>query len=69
MMRSRATLFGALAFAAVAAAAPMLPAWLVSLATIAFANGLDAGPCHFARGDESVESSWRVVGDARRQYR
>jgi len=40
MMRSRATLFGALAFAAVAAAAPMLPSWLVSLATIAFANGL-----------------------------
>ena len=36
-MWSRATLFGALAFIVVAAAAPALPAWLVSLATIAFA--------------------------------
>src|SRR6187200_566731 len=39
-MWSRATLFGALAFIVVAAAAPALPAWLVSLATIAFANAL-----------------------------
>src|SRR3954454_14815863 len=39
-MWSRANLFGALAFIAVAAAAPALPPWLVSLATIAFANGL-----------------------------
>jgi ABC-type branched-subunit amino acid transport system permease subunit len=39
-MWSRANLFGALAFIAVAAAAPALPAWLVSLATIAFANAL-----------------------------
>src|SRR6195256_2425956 len=39
-MWSRANLFGALAFVAVAAAAPALPAWLVSLATIAFANAL-----------------------------
>src|SRR5258707_2112219 len=39
-MWSRANLFGALAFVAVAAAAPALPAWLVSLAPIAFANAL-----------------------------
>jgi branched-chain amino acid transport system permease protein len=39
-MRSRANLLGALGFLAVAAAAPWLPAWLVSLATIAFANAL-----------------------------
>ena len=39
-MWSRANLFGALAFIAVAATAPALPAWLVSLATIAFANAL-----------------------------
>src|SRR4051794_41897736 len=39
-MWSRANLFGALGFIAVAAAAPALPAWLVSLATIAFANAL-----------------------------
>ena len=39
-MWSRANLFGALAFIAVAAAAPALPPWLVSLATIAFANAL-----------------------------
>jgi ABC-type branched-subunit amino acid transport system permease subunit len=39
-MWSRANLLGALAFAAVAAAAPWLPAWIVSLATIAFANAL-----------------------------
>src|SRR5438477_9951123 len=37
-MWSRANLIGALAFAVLAIAAPMLPAWLVSLATIAFAN-------------------------------
>src|SRR4249919_4350980 len=37
-MWSRANLFGALAFLALAIAAPALPAWLVSLATIAFAN-------------------------------
>jgi branched-chain amino acid transport system permease protein len=36
----RANLYGALAFLAVAAAAPFLPAWIVSLATIAFANAL-----------------------------
>src|SRR3954470_5924320 len=39
-MWSRANLFGALAFIAVAAVAPALPAWLVSLSTIAFANAL-----------------------------
>src|SRR3954464_6377418 len=39
-MWSRANLFGALAFIAVAAVAPALPPWLVSLATIALANGL-----------------------------
>jgi ABC-type branched-subunit amino acid transport system permease subunit len=39
-MWSRANLVGALAFLATAAAAPALPAWLISLATIAFANGL-----------------------------
>ena len=39
-MWTRATLFGAIAFAALAAAAPALPAWLVSLATVAFANAL-----------------------------
>ena len=37
-MWSRANLAGALAFLAVAIMAPMLPAWIVSLATIAFAN-------------------------------
>ena len=36
----RNTLFGALAFVAVGAVAPWLPPWLVSLATIAFANAL-----------------------------
>jgi ABC-type branched-subunit amino acid transport system permease subunit len=39
-MRSRALWLGALAFVAVGAAAPFLPPWLVSLATIAFANAL-----------------------------
>jgi branched-chain amino acid transport system permease protein len=39
-MGSRATRLGALAFLAVAAVASVLPAWLVSLATIAFANAL-----------------------------
>src|SRR5215475_8317456 len=39
-MWSRSTLLGGLAFLLVAAAAPMLPAWIVSLATIAFANAL-----------------------------
>jgi ABC-type branched-subunit amino acid transport system permease subunit len=39
-MRSRTILIGALAFVLVAAAALVLPAWLVSLATIAFANAL-----------------------------
>ncbi|MEA2950330.1 MAG: branched-chain amino acid transport system permease protein [Alphaproteobacteria bacterium] len=39
-MWSRANLVGALAFVALAAAAPALPAWLVSLSTIAFANAL-----------------------------
>src|SRR5437870_9392731 len=37
-MWSRAILVGALAFLALAIAAPAVPAWLVSLATIAFAN-------------------------------
>src|SRR5256885_13044523 len=37
-MWSRANLIGALAFLALAVAAPALPAWLVSLATIALAN-------------------------------
>jgi branched-chain amino acid transport system permease protein len=39
-MLSRADLVGALAFVAAAAIAPATPAWLVSLATIAFANAL-----------------------------
>ena len=39
-MASHADMLGALAFLAVAAVAPLLPAWLVSLATIAFANAL-----------------------------
>jgi branched-chain amino acid transport system permease protein len=39
-MWTRAHIAGALAFAAVAAVAPALPPWLVSLATIAFANAL-----------------------------
>src|SRR5215467_10914949 len=39
-MWSRTNLVGALAFIAAAAAGPALPAWLVSLATVAFANGL-----------------------------
>jgi branched-chain amino acid transport system permease protein len=39
MMTPR-TLGGALAFAALGVAAPFAPAWLVSLATVAFANGL-----------------------------
>jgi ABC-type branched-subunit amino acid transport system permease subunit len=39
-MGNRATLLGAVAFVAVGALAPFLPPWLVSLATIAFANAL-----------------------------
>src|SRR6476661_3937446 len=39
-MAWRSTLFGALAFAIVAAAALALPSWLMSLATIALANAL-----------------------------
>lgn len=39
-MRSRANLVGAALFAAVAVAGLLLPPWLVSLFTIAFANGL-----------------------------
>jgi ABC-type branched-subunit amino acid transport system permease subunit len=39
-VRSRANIAGAIAFLSLAAAAPMLPGWLVSLATIAFANAL-----------------------------
>jgi ABC-type branched-subunit amino acid transport system permease subunit len=39
-MLSRADLIGAAAFVAAAAVAPAMPAWLVSLATIAFANAL-----------------------------
>ena len=39
-MGNRATLLGAIAFIAVAGLAPFLPPWLVSLATIAFANAL-----------------------------
>ncbi len=39
-MGSRQILVGAVAFAALAVAAPFAPAWLVSLATVAFANGL-----------------------------
>ena len=39
-MDTRTTIFGALAFIAVGAVAPWLPPWLVSLATIAFANAL-----------------------------
>lgn len=39
-MSARTTLLGALAFLIVAAIAPWLPPWLVSLSTIAFANAL-----------------------------
>jgi ABC-type branched-subunit amino acid transport system permease subunit len=39
-MLSRADLIGAAAFVTAAAIAPIMPAWLVSLATIAFANAL-----------------------------
>ena len=39
-MTGRANLVGALAFLALAAAAPGLPPWLVALATIALANAL-----------------------------
>ncbi len=39
-MASRSTLIGGVAFAALAAVAPFAPAWLVSLTTVAFANGL-----------------------------
>jgi ABC-type branched-subunit amino acid transport system permease subunit len=39
-MHSRQNLLGALAFVALAVAAPFAPAWFMSLATIAFANGL-----------------------------
>jgi ABC-type branched-subunit amino acid transport system permease subunit len=39
-MALRSIVIGTLAFLLVAAAAPALPAWLVSLATIAFANAL-----------------------------
>src|SRR6266568_544229 len=39
-LRSRQVLLGALAFVALAVAAPFAPAWFMSLATIAFANGL-----------------------------
>ena len=39
-MGTRANLIGAAAFIAVAAGAPLLPPWLVSLSTIAFANAL-----------------------------
>src|SRR3954471_16004751 len=39
-MWSRQNIAGALAFVGLAVAAPFLPSWLVSLATIAFANGL-----------------------------
>ena len=39
-MRRRAELVGLGAFIALATAAPALPSWLVSLATIAFANAL-----------------------------
>ena len=36
-------------------------------AAIAFADGLDAGPCDFAGGDERVEAGGVVAGDARGQ--
>ena len=36
-------------------------------AAIAFADGLDAGPCHFARGDQRVEAGRIVAGNARGQ--
>ncbi len=39
-MGSRRTLIGALAFMVLAAAGPLGPAWITSLATVAFANGL-----------------------------
>jgi ABC-type branched-subunit amino acid transport system permease subunit len=39
-MRAGSTVLGGLAFVALAAVAPFLPPWLVSLATISFANAL-----------------------------
>src|SRR5215470_14019025 len=39
-MATRANLLGAMAFVLLAAAVPALPGWMVSLATIAFANAL-----------------------------
>src|SRR5690242_7542181 len=39
-MRAGSTILGALFFIALAAVAPFLPPWLVSLATISFANAL-----------------------------
>jgi branched-chain amino acid transport system permease protein len=39
-MRSRRTLVGGLALIALAIAGPLAPAWIIALATIAFANGL-----------------------------
>jgi ABC-type branched-subunit amino acid transport system permease subunit len=39
-MTARSIALGLLAFLVVAAAAPILPAWLISLATVAFANAL-----------------------------
>jgi ABC-type branched-subunit amino acid transport system permease subunit len=39
-MRARPEMFGLAAFLLLAAVAPVLPAWLVSLATVAFANAL-----------------------------
>src|SRR6202167_1932927 len=39
-MARRSIVFGLLAFVVVAATAPAVPTWLVSLATVAFANAL-----------------------------
>ena len=36
-------------------------------AAVAFADGLNAGPGHFAGGDECVETGWIVAGNARGQ--
>ncbi|HLN07987.1 MAG TPA: branched-chain amino acid ABC transporter permease [Xanthobacteraceae bacterium] len=76
-MAGRANLVGALAFVLVAAIAPSLPAWLISLATIAFANALvvlglvvlwRAGlvsfgqALYYAIGAYSAALLWRLLG-------
>ena len=39
-MQSRGTIIGTIVFLAIAAIAPFVPPWLVSLATVAFTNAM-----------------------------